>query len=1426
MTGTVDDPEWPATDEAVREHYRRAAPVYDSLASLDDEHPTFGVVGNAGWYTREPVTDATLLDAGWTERGRMRPLGDAWDTLVGELEAETRTLYNLTSWNAPDADTVSVGRQADDGTEWRGDSPTPDPATLRGYGFWLDGDLADDVAREELSDDERATVERALEVMIDAVADLYGVPTSAVYALDSGGGTYIYAPPEAALTIAEAFDDAEDRRAVFNAVGNRLREWGDSELWNRVTAEAPDAADLLDPDSVQNPNRQSKAPLSIHSDHDIVCTPLRSRDPDSGEVAGAVDYTPTRVSEVTDRLVAETEAWAAGLTSADHTDSVDDLVANLFPEAYREADGWREALTSVIENSGTGEASVSAPNGDGAEYDGEWFDREAAADALEHIDPDVSYTKWRNIGFALADEFPQSVARSLFVGWSRSGSKWDSDAERQAEDIISRGSGSVGVGTLIHHAKVAGWDHSKHTPAQDRTPSGDHPDSVSEAGEDSGGSDDGISPRALPEEARCTPKQPAGDLKAMGGCYGYRVEHETDDGPIVEWYQVTNFLLETLEFIKTDDGEEIRLRVHPAHDAEAPYEVTVEPTVFNEARQFKSEVVTGRTTQFENQRSSTLNELRETVGAQAAPEREAVEHVGAAEPDLERFVTPEGVLTADGMDDDTDVRYYSKTADSEDEASIVGEKWALETTEYDPEAVQKALRDLPDTRLPAQAVAALGWFYSAPAKPLIHEIEGEFNHLHVRGKTESGKTSFLELLTEAFGMEPSPWSASATAFSLEQLHVGSRGPPVWIDEYKPADMHNRTVDTLHRYMRMATRESIRTKGRPDQSHIKFRMQSPIVLSGEQQIGEAAVRRRVVQVSLSARATEHDEHIAAYSRLAGEPYEAEGGETRLPPGVDLRHHARAYYKFLAERDADELRQVWQASGETAVRLLDDAGLSLRGSERQGAQTVVFGYRLLKRFASEHGVGDGDLPDEADLRAALRHIAENVGAGGQRREHGDEFLELVAQAANAGYVMNADGAADSDAAPGYRVYNASTTPDETLALHLPTVYPAVQRYVRDYNIEDENNLLAKDDYLDEYADVAEKPDSHITGVSQTTRIGGARKRCVHVDPYAVRDRLGGSFDLSAFGLSVEDDETEGEADDDGGDGDGAPGVEIGATPLADVAEDPTGYPDVVAEVASVSHPGGEETPALRATLLDDSTALDLISWDDPNIVAEGDRVALENVGTTTFDGSTQLVYRERVTDVTHVGESSGVDPSDGPDSSETEQDKLKPAEGGGDGDERATTDGGTEAASADAGAADGPSDGDPDRPPGPHDDAQCRACGRYWPVDADDAPTDECRGCGTPIDWEWNVETGRVPEAKVPDGALAVADQAHDDAPADAREAVLRTARDLGEADSKPALVGTAAGRADHSADVLADTVDALLAAGRLVEQPDGSLTTGG
>lgn len=101
--------------------------------------------------------------------------------------------------------------------------------------------------------------------------------------------------------------------------------------------------------------------------------------------------------------------------------------------------------------------------------------------------------------------------------------------------------------------------------------------------------------------------------------------------------------------------------------------------------------------------------------------------------------------------------------------------------------------------------------------------------------------------------------------------------------------------------------------------------------------------------------------------------------------------------------------------------------------------------------------------------------------------------------------------------------------------------------------------------------------------------------------------------------------------------------GTVDLLEAAKDATGYPTVEAEVKHVELPDGENTPALKATLVDGNAAIDVVDWDDSDSFDVGQRVRIENADTTTYDGATQLVIKDGVTQV-HVLEETRDDSAD--------------------------------------------------------------------------------------------------------------------------------------------------------------------------------------
>jgi putative DNA primase/helicase len=328
------------SESAIREHYRRAKPVYEALATVSD-YPTIGPNDFFGWYIKRVHDDVEAIKAGYPQRGRVARLDHDYDEIHDRLE---RTLYAVTTYKTltafqqwePCRYDESEGR-----TVWQDEPPTPGYVDLRAVPAWGDIDLADDIKpqRGDLDAQTRELVERTLDAYIDEYATLYG-SRDAVYALDSVGGAYVFGAPEATLPIADHFsDDPDALERVFDEFLDRSNSWlQDAEV--RVNERVDGAGDVIQPDWVNNKNRQYKPPLSLHADHDAVVTPIATDD---------VRYELRPFEAVDDALIEQAVSWANDLTRVEHTDCVDSLVATLWSDLYEDHDGWRATLEAWVD---------------------------------------------------------------------------------------------------------------------------------------------------------------------------------------------------------------------------------------------------------------------------------------------------------------------------------------------------------------------------------------------------------------------------------------------------------------------------------------------------------------------------------------------------------------------------------------------------------------------------------------------------------------------------------------------------------------------------------------------------------------------------------------------------------------------------------------------------------------------------------------------------------------------------------------------------------------------------------------------------------------------------------------------------------------------------------------------------------------------
>lgn len=129
---------------------------------------------------------------------------------------------------------------------------------------------------------------------------------------------------------------------------------------------------------------------------------------------------------------------------------------------------------------------------------------------------------------------------------------------------------------------------------------------------------------------------------------------------------------------------------------------------------------------------------------------------------------------------------------------------------------------------------------------------------------------------------------------------------------------------------------------------------------------------------------------------------------------------------------------------------------------------------------------------------------------------------------------------------------------------------------------------------------------------------------------------------------------------------------------MADDPTGYATITVQILTTEQPDHDDAPAMKATVKDRTTAIDVVSWNDPEALPENGAVVIENASVGKYDGAVQLTIRSGVTEIQEI--QPGVGYTEGEDPGE-DQDQLTDPSKNADQTVTAASDGGTPHAGGD-------------------------------------------------------------------------------------------------------------------------------------------------
>lgn len=298
------------------------------------------------------------------------------------------------------------------------------------------------------------------------------------------------------------------------------------------------------------------------------------------------------------------------------------------------------------------------------------------------------------------------------------------------------------------------------------------------------------------------------------------------------------------------------------------------------------------------------------------------------------YLSGNQILNRDGLVSQDECPYYPRKL-----SNLVETAW-VEPDIPLPPLLQTITEVLPQINHPHVVYPILGWFLATPMKIPLKEIGIKFPSLLCWGSRGSGKTTTIEAVFNRLIGKPKDTGASIElSKEWDRIsRISCNGIPVYFTEYRHASPNTRQFESL---LRELYDESTAGRGRKDLSVVRYALNAPIVLTGEELTDDAASIERSIVVHFS-----DDQFIAPGSQAYGAMHTL----IDLP----LEMFALPYLTFVLRLLEDEtaIRTLWLKAEALCIQAFDRNKLP----DRMFLSIVVATVGLLSYslFLSSHGI----------------------------------------------------------------------------------------------------------------------------------------------------------------------------------------------------------------------------------------------------------------------------------------------------------------------------------------------------------------------------------------------------------------------------------------------------------------------------------------
>lgn len=306
------------------------------------------------------------------------------------------------------------------------------------------------------------------------------------------------------------------------------------------------------------------------------------------------------------------------------------------------------------------------------------------------------------------------------------------------------------------------------------------------------------------------------------------------------------------------------------------------------------------------------------------------------------------------------------------------------------------------------------------------------------GESKSGKSKALTILRLLFNNTKSAMSLSATTDFALLKAFNDTYLPIFLDEVKMSKVSKHKVNALSNHIRAITEGYENAKGTKNQTLIKYTYNASLIISGEEEMQETAVKNRsnIVWYAISNFTSRGKEAIDFLcSSKQGEDF--------------LRRFSKSLYLYVLNNFIEDTFEMKYLITKNHYEF--ENKLSLNNSREVNTATyTMMGLELLYDTFSELGV---DMSAIVDLEEAAEMIVENLkcnvleeNESGSKSEY-EKILEDINH-----LVCNEDRTIRLEEGVHYKILSNN----DTIAFDFKTIYDKLNKYYKLYKSDGEHLL----------------------------------------------------------------------------------------------------------------------------------------------------------------------------------------------------------------------------------------------------------------------------------------------------------------------------------------------------------------------------------